>query len=352
MSKTVRIKDIAQKAGVSIGTVDRVLHNRGEVKATTKEKVMAIAEKLNYKPNIAARALKSPTIYKIAVLIPLCQGDNQVWEMHPIGIENGKEAIYPFKATLEFFYYEMHNANDFIRQASALEQWHPNGVIMAPILKNESIELCHKLDDSEIPYVFIDTNIDDTNSLTFIGEDAYQAGRVAASLIDTGVSPDKDILIVNIAKNLENIQHLQHRNQGFLSYFMDAGNNNGLKISVEIPNTEPQAVKSILDKVFDNNPNIGGVFVSSSRTFAIAEYLQKHQKQNLFLVGYELFGKNSDFLQHRTINFLIGQRPVEQAEKTFKKLFDYLAHNTIPNKKYYQPIDIINAENMGLLRPG
>ena len=45
--KTVRIKDIALKAGVSIGTVDRVLHNRGEVKAATKEKVLAIAKKLN-----------------------------------------------------------------------------------------------------------------------------------------------------------------------------------------------------------------------------------------------------------------------------------------------------------------
>lgn len=132
MSKTVRIKDIAQKAGVSIGTVDRVLHNRGEVKATTKEKVMAIAEKLNYKPNIAARALKSPTTYKIAILIPLCQGDNQFWKMHPIGIENGKEAIYPFKATLEFFYYEMHNPNDFMRQASAWYNGSPTVLLWLP----------------------------------------------------------------------------------------------------------------------------------------------------------------------------------------------------------------------------
>ncbi|MGQ1784132.1 MULTISPECIES: LacI family DNA-binding transcriptional regulator [unclassified Saccharicrinis] len=348
MSKTIRIKDIAEKAGVSIGTVDRVLHNRGEVKAATKEKVLAIAEKLNYKPNVAARALKSPTTYKIAVLIPICQGDNQFWKMHPLGIENGKEAIYPFRAKLEFFYYEMHNPNDFMKQASALVEWQPDGVIMAPILKNESEELCHKLDDMQVPYVFIDTNIENTNSLTFVGEDAYQAGRVAASLIDTGISPTKDILIVNIAKDLENIQHLKHRNQGFLSYFMDAGNNNGLKISVEVPNTEPKEVKAILDKVFENNPNIGGVFVSSSRTYVVAEYLQKYNKQNLFLVGYELFGKNSDFLQQRVINFLIGQRPIEQAEKTFKKLFDFMAHNAVPDKKDYQPIDIINAENLGL----
>ncbi len=349
MSKIVRIKDIAEKAGVSIGTVDRVLHNRGEVKAATKEKVMAIAEKLNYKPNIAARALKSPTTYKIAILLPLSQDDNLFWSKHPIGIENAREAIYPFSCKLEFFYYEMHNASDFMKQAAALVECQPNGVIMAPILKNESVELCHKLDDLQIPYAFIDTNIDNTNSLTFVGEDAYQAGRVAASLIDTGIAADKDILIVNIAKNLENIQHLNHRNQGFLSYFMDAGDNMGLKISVEIPNTDPKEVKAKLDQVFNNNPNIGGVFVSSSRTFVVADYLQHSNRQNLFLVGYEIFGKNSYFLQQRVINFLIGQRPIEQAEKTFKKLFDFMAHNAVPDKKDYQPIDIINAENVGLL---
>ncbi|TLX72439.1 LacI family transcriptional regulator [Labilibacter sediminis] len=349
MNKTVRIKDIAEKAGVSIGTVDRVLHNRGEVKAATKEKVMAIAEKLNYKPNIAARVLKSSTTYKIAVLIPLCQGDNQFWSKHPIGIKQGQEAIYPYSSKIEFFYYEMHNPTDFMRQASALIEWQPNGVIIAPILKNESIELCHKLDDLETPYAFLDTHIDHTNALTFVGEDAYQGGRVAASLVDTGVQSDKDILIVNIAKNLENIQHLNLRNQGFLSYFMDVGKNNALKISIEIENTDEQTVKSALDRVLTNNPNIGGVMVSSSRTYVIADYLEKAKRQDLFLVGYEVFGKNSFFLQQRTINFLINQRPIEQGEKTFKVLIDYLTQNSIPEKKVYQPIDIVNQENVGHL---
>lgn len=348
MTKIVRIKDIAEKAGVSIGTVDRVLHNRGEVKADTKNKILTIAKKLNYKPNVAARALKSPTIYKIGVLLPLSEDDNLFWSKHPIGIEQGMESIYPFQCKLEFFFYEMHDADDFKKKANNLLKWQPGGVIMAPILKNESVELCSNLDELKIPYAFIDTNIENTDNLTFIGEDAYQAGRVAASLIDMGVPAHKDILIVNIVKNLENIQHLNHRNQGFLSYFMDAGMNTGLKISVEIPSTESKQVKDHLDKVFTSNPNIGAVFVSGSRTYVVAEYLEKNERQKIFLVGYELFGKNSYFLQQRVINFLIGQRPIEQAERTFKNLFDFMAHHTIPEKKNYQPIDIINAENMGL----
>ena len=48
----IRIKDIAALAGVSTGTVDRVLHNRGEVSQKSREKIEKILTELNYQPNI------------------------------------------------------------------------------------------------------------------------------------------------------------------------------------------------------------------------------------------------------------------------------------------------------------
>nr|WP_321452503.1 LacI family DNA-binding transcriptional regulator [uncultured Carboxylicivirga sp.] len=346
--KKIRIKDIAEKAGVSIGTVDRVLHNRGEVKAETKQRILQIAKDLNYQPNIAAQALKSPTAYRIAVLIPQSYGDNLFWDMHPQGIQKGVESVQPFRAITQFYRYEMYNTSDFEDKTKDILDWGAQGVIFAPIMKKESDNFCQQLDEKSIPYVFIDTFINNTNCLTFLGEDAFQSGRVAASLIDMGIGRDKDILIVNTAKDLENTQHLNSRNQGFLSYFMDAGRNMGKKISIEIPTAQPDVVQNMLDPIFDTNNNIGAILVSSSRTYAVAEYLHQKGKRDVFLVGYELFGKNVTYLQRRVIQFLIGQRPVEQAEKAFKKLFDYLTFNTIPEKKEFQPIDIINAENMGL----
>ena len=53
----VRIKDIASKAGVSIGTVDRVLHGRAGVRARTVEHVQAVVERLGYRPDPAAARL-------------------------------------------------------------------------------------------------------------------------------------------------------------------------------------------------------------------------------------------------------------------------------------------------------
>jgi LacI family transcriptional regulator len=349
MKKTIRIKDIAKKAGVSIGTVDRVLHNRGEVKEETKKKVLDIANALNYTPNLAARALKSPIEYKIAVIIPKSSGNNLFWNKHPLGIELAKESTTPFISHVNYFNYEMHSTDDFMLNASKLIEWKPDGVIIAPILKNETLDLCYRLDDMHVPYAFIDTNIEDTHALTFIGENAHKGGRVAASIMDIGVDPNKDILIVNIAKDLDNIIHLNLRNQGFMSYFMDSGKNKGLKITVEVPSGHKKELYETLDRVFRNNKNIGGVMVSSARTFVIAEYMQTRQLEEKFLVGYEVFEKNAEYLRKGIINYLISQRPVDQAEKTFKRIFAYLTNQTIPEKMEFQPIDIINTENLDMM---
>ncbi len=341
----IRIKDIAEKAGVSVGTVDRVLHNRGEVKESTKEKVLSIANKLNYKPNLAARALKSPTKYKIGVILPNSDNNNLFWKKHPIGIKNACNNVYPYKIDLKFFYYEMHNPDDFNKCAKSLISWKPEGVIFAPILKKESALLCSNLDEKNIPYAFIDSYINNTNAITFVGEDPFRSGRVAASIADLGIDKDKDILIVNIVRNLDNIQHLNLRTQGFLSYFMDAGKNKGAKINIEVNSAARDIIKEKLDTIFTNNKNIGGVMVTGSRTYAIAEYLKSIHKENLFLIGYELYDRNIDLLHERIINFLINQRPIEQGEKVFNLLFNYITNKIVPNKKDFQQIDIINIEN-------
>lgn len=346
--KQVRIKDIAQKAAVSIGTVDRVLHNRGEVAAETKERVLTIAREMHYQPNIVAQALTTKKQYNLAALLPRGSNENMFWMHHPQGIENAAKELQPFQVDVRFFFFELQNENDFLEKTKEITDYKPEGVIFAPILKKESLEFCNRLDLLNIPYIFIDTNIDNTNALSFIGEDAYQGGRVAASLIDYGLDTQRDILIVNIAKDLGNTQHLNARNQGFMSFFLDAGKNKGMKITVEIPSTNTKEVENKMDFILNTNPNIGAVLVSSARTHVIASYIENRKLKNIILVGYEVTRKNVDYLKKGIIRFLIGQKPMEQSGKAVKKMFDYLTTRQIPTKRDYQPVEIINVENVDL----
>ena len=68
-SNNIRIKDIAERAGVSVGTVDRVLHNRPNVSKKALEKVNKALEEMDYQPNMYASALAYNKSYKFFCII-------------------------------------------------------------------------------------------------------------------------------------------------------------------------------------------------------------------------------------------------------------------------------------------
>lgn len=64
------LKDVAREAGLSVGTVSRVLNNRGYISEETRENVRMAMEKLNYQPNEVARSLSKQTTNTIGLIMP------------------------------------------------------------------------------------------------------------------------------------------------------------------------------------------------------------------------------------------------------------------------------------------
>ena len=343
--RKTRIKDIARLAGVSIGTVDRVLHERGEVAVKTREKVKQILKETNYSPNVMAQVLKSRKGYHLVSLLPEPSKENVFWEKHSIGIKRAIEELDLFHLTLSQVTFDMFNEKDFQRKAGSVLTLKPDGVLLAPIFKSESIAFCSALKEIEIPFVFVDGFIENTDFLAYIGEDIFRSGRVAAQLTDMITPENSDILIINIARNIENVHHLNYRMHGFLNYFEKSGFNRGKKINITIPDPSSQTVKTAIDTAFSENPYIGSIFMSGSKSYLIASYLKDKGYKTVNLIGYDLLDKNIIFLRSGIIRFLIGQRPEEQTYKAVKKLFEYLSLNKVPEKMEYLPVDIITSEN-------
>jgi LacI family transcriptional regulator len=198
----------------------------------------------------------------------------------------------------------------------------------------------------KIPFVFVDGFIENTEFLAYIGEDIFQSGRVAGQLIDL-VTPEKgDILIVNIARNIQNVHHLNSRTLGFLSYFEKSGGNKGKKINISIPDPSSESIKVAIDQVFEENPGIRSIFISGSKSYLIALYLEKKGLKSINLIGYDLLDMNIKYLKSGITRFLIGQRPEEQTYKGIKKLFEFLSSHKIPDKIEYLPVDIVTSENV------
>ena len=122
--KRVTIKDIAKEAGVSIGTVDRVLHERGEVAEATKNKILKLAEQMHYRPNLLARALTSKRDYNVVALLPRASEVDIYWASHVAGITAGAQALESYASFLRFAGNKYKDAQtNAVNRANRLPKW-------------------------------------------------------------------------------------------------------------------------------------------------------------------------------------------------------------------------------------
>ena len=143
--KKATIKDIAKKLGIAHSTVSMVLNNKGPISEKTKKKVLKMAEKMGYEPNLFARALKSGKTNKIAVVI---QNFNSVFAANALNAIENKIRIYGFDLSV----YSI-DANENIL-TKILNEKLADGVIVITIPVPP--DLIKEYDKKNIPLVLIE----------------------------------------------------------------------------------------------------------------------------------------------------------------------------------------------------
>src|SRR5262245_8244619 len=69
--RRISIKDVARESGASLTTVSLVLNDRGDrISAATRQRVLATANRLGYRPNRLAQGLQSQRSGLLAILVP------------------------------------------------------------------------------------------------------------------------------------------------------------------------------------------------------------------------------------------------------------------------------------------
>lgn len=115
MSEKIRIKDIAERAGVSVGTVDRVLHGRPNVSPSAKAKVDAVLKELDYKANVYASALARNRSYRFILLMPEYESE-AYWEEIELGAVKANDARRDFHISLEIVYFDRFSSESYVKQ--------------------------------------------------------------------------------------------------------------------------------------------------------------------------------------------------------------------------------------------
>lgn len=338
------VKEIARRANVSIGTVDRVIHNRTGVSESTKQKINAIIKELDFQPNKMASLLASRKILTFAILIPAVSSETDYWSYPLNGIKQAATEIKQFGVTIKYFFYDLDSKSSFNAAAEELLKSEPQAILLAPSFVEESIILVKRIKELNVPLVFINSDLPNQDNLTYIGPELYQSGKLAAQLISFAIQKQDKILTVNISTDLENDHHLLRKELGFKKFFDDAGKSNEL-ITLNINETKLAAVEKSLLDILSADAGIKAIFVTNSRVNIVAKILEKHSKKDMLLIGYDFLKKNVNYLISEQITFLICQRPKEQGYLGVMVLYKHLFKISEIEKSVYMPIDIITKEN-------
>ena len=302
---------------------------------------------MDYQPNILASTLASKKTHHFAVLIPEVASPDVYWSKPLAGINEAAAELQNYGVIINLYQFSQSDPLSFQAKAGLILESKPEGVVMAPFFSRESMELIAKLNIHKIPYVFIDSNISTCNKLSFIGQNSFQSGTLAARLFDYSLPENATILIVHFGKELDNQNHPKQREKGFYSYFStkkDDSPKNLHTLEFEIPSN--QNFFSALDQEIEKLGGVNGIFITNSQVYRIAEYLVSRNITDIRLIGHDLIRPNAEYLRNNVIDFLICQRPEEQGHQAVQTLFQHIILKKQVRIENYTSIDIVTKENL------
>ncbi|MBO5453565.1 MAG: LacI family DNA-binding transcriptional regulator [Clostridia bacterium] len=176
--RKVTLKDIANKLGVTIGTVSHVLNGIDDISEETKNKVLKAAREMGYISNSAAVSLRSGKTHTVAVIVPDISNPYIAHQVKSIEMEMRK-----FNYSVFILNTNEDEETEYEAIVSACSK-QVDGIFLCPCQKStKNVEFLDKL---QIPYILI-CRYFNSYETDYIGVDDYKGGRLAGEyLINKG----------------------------------------------------------------------------------------------------------------------------------------------------------------------
>ncbi|MBR1548006.1 MAG: LacI family DNA-binding transcriptional regulator [Prevotella sp.] len=346
----IRIKDIAERAGVSVGTVDRVLHDRPNVSPKALEKVKKALEELDYKPNMYASALAYNKSYQFFVLLPKHESE-AYWEEVEEGAADACERYRDFNVSAKVMYYNRFSTETFAKLMNEVLKMEPDGVIVVPSKIEITRRYTDMMHERNIPFILLDSFMPDLKPLAFFGQDSFSSGYFAARMLMMLAPKEKEIMLMKQMRN-GNVASKQQENRetGFRHYMKDHYPSvviHEVNLSLD---EKRENYDKILAEFFDSHPLIHHCITFNSKAHLVGEYLLKSNRRNIQIMGYDMVPKNADCVRQGSISFLIAQHAYLQGYACIDTLFSAIVLKKEVEPVNYMPIELLTRENIDFYR--
>ncbi|HHT04960.1 MAG TPA: LacI family transcriptional regulator [Hydrogenispora sp.] len=267
------IKDVAERAGVTVTTVSRVLNNRGYISEATRKKVYKAMEELDYQPNELARSLFRGKSHLLGLIIPTVA--------HPFFSElsahiEGYAHAKGYKVLLCNSQLNREKEKEYVEM---LKRHQVDGIIMA----SHTMEV-DEFTGVNLPIVTFDRRIG--GDIPYVSSDNYQGGKLATNLlIDKGCQK-----IAHVCGNLSLDMLANKRDEAFVATAQERGVEY-YTIQTEIDVFETKQYELLIRDLFEEHPDLDGIFANSDlmavSAIKVCSLLKKKIPDEVRIVGYD-----------------------------------------------------------------
>ena len=350
MTQKIRIKDIAERAGVSVGTVDRVLHGRPNVSAPAREKVEKALKEMDYHPNAYASALAYNRHYTFYMLLPKHEQE-AYWDEIEEGARKAMETRRDFHVEVKIEFYVRFSDESFTGKTEEILAANPDGVVIVPAELALTRQFTDQLHERQIPFVLLDSYMPDLKPLSFFGQDSFASGYFAAKALMMIAYKEEEIMLMKQTKGGRVTTKQQaNREVGFRHYMADHYPNIKIvELDLPVGGTRKQ-YGNMLENFFTKHPLVHHCITLNSKAHIVGEFLLKTNRRYIQIMGYDMVAKNAQCLREGSISFLIAQHAYQQGYSCIEALFQAVVLKTKVSPVNYMPIELLMKENVDFYR--
>lgn len=332
------IEEIAKLAGVSTGTVDRVLHERGRVSPVTRERVLAILKEYNFKPNAFARNLKLNKEFRIGVMLPLLHSEYGYWNLIYQGIISAAKELSDLAVKIDVYEFDRQKEGSCLEAGQRMLKNPIDALILAPVCPDEAKQVLAT--QPTLDCIFIDTSMPQPHQASSVAQNPYKAGYLAGRMMNL-LSPEAGTYAVALTHR--STYNSSERARGFSEFCEQQDGMHAKAVELHFDNDWEET----LEAVYATTSDIRGIFVVNNSVHRIASHVNLiGHKPKTTIIGFDLIAQNRKEMESGTIDCLISQRPEFQGYSAVYQLYRKGILNQRLEKETEIPIDIILPENL------
>lgn len=326
---SITVKEIAELAGVSRGTVDRALKNRPGVNPQTRERVLDIAKQYNYKPNLIGKALAFSK-HDVTVEVILNSIGNPFFDDVKEGLYTAEKEYADYGLKINITELKGYNVDDIINELDSLPDDTKN-IVLTPV---DDAKLAKKVDElikSNVNVITLSSDITDSKRVSYVGCDYFKSGETAGRLVGL-LSGGRANLCIVTGSSLHKGHRL--RVEGVRKITSEYENIN--VIDVIENNDDNQKAYESMKKVLMNNSDIDFVCITAGGVTGTLKAIEE-SKRKIKVCSFDDTQTTRDAMRSGKILATICQQPFEQGYNAIKSIFDLaVAKSEVPKYQYSQ----------------